>query len=208
MNTALDAMIFHISKLDTIALALKDSTDYSHTSHAGYIADDIVKKDVHLNQSFLDMLYMSRDNSNQIISVTQVSAKHRYIIFGTECAGQQSISVELLQPLAIDYIGLSARYILDLSSINQLHFKASFFKYLKQWNPIYSSRFHSYGLNTAFFEPISYLVQIRREGFKSPNRWVCSLFRYCDIMLVSSNIYSSRIQIDSLQDSCLLALSS
>ena len=74
--------------------------------------------------------------------------------------------MQLLQPLAIQYVGLAPRHVLDAPRVHQHHLESPFLQNSEQRNPIHAGRLHDHGLHAALGQPVSQMVQVRREDLK------------------------------------------
>src|ERR1017187_7061123 len=114
--------------------------------------------------------------------------------------------MQILQPLAIGYIGLASRNILYVMGVDQEDLESSRVQNLKQRNPVHSRRLHGYGLDLARLQPGRSRVQVFRKGRETPHRLRISIPRHSDIDLRRSDIYTCSIQVQARQQgrSCLL----
>src|ERR1039458_7726500 len=99
--------------------------------------------------------------------------------------------MQILQPLAIGYIGLASRNILYGMGVDQQDLESSRLQDLKQRDPVDSRRLHGYGLDLARLQPGRRRVQVFREGRETPHRLRISIPRHCDIDLRRYDIYRS-----------------
>src|SRR5437667_5444993 len=76
---------------------------------------------------------------------------------------QKTHRVEILQPLTIAHVGLTARHILYVASVHQTHSETVILQNLKQRNPEHSRGLHGYALHPARLQPVSKAVQVIRE---------------------------------------------
>src|SRR5271169_2845632 len=113
--------------------------------------------------------------------------------------------MQILQPLAIGYIGLASRNILYVVGVDQEDLEPSRLQDLKQRDPVHSRRFHGYGLDVARLQPGRRRVQVFRERQETPHRLRISIPRHRDIDLRRSDIYTRSIQVQARQQgsSCL-----
>src|SRR3989441_9087272 len=95
--------------------------------------------------------------------MAQVGAQTDHPVAGPEAAAEQPMLVELLQPLGIVHVGLSARDILHVARIHQQHFEAAGFEDLEDRNPVHARRLHGDGLDAGLREPIGQSVEIAAE---------------------------------------------
>ena len=109
-----------------------------HTGLASDVADDVLELDVHLCEGFLHMLDMVGLIFHQHGSLPQVAAQAPDIRLGTEGSGEQAVCVQLLQPLAVQDVGLAPGHVLDAPWVHQHHLKTPFLQHPEQgrrWTP-------------------------------------------------------------------------
>ena len=96
----------------------------------------------------------------------QVAAQAADLILRPEGARQQAVSVQLLQPLAVQHVALATRHVLDAPGINQHHFKPTLFQHPERWYPVNAGGLHGHGHHAALPQPVRQTVQVRRESLK------------------------------------------
>jgi hypothetical protein len=57
--------------------------------------------------------------------------------------------MQILQPLTVEYVGLTARNMMDMLSVDQMNFNTPSFKDLEKRYPIDSRGFHRDGVDAA-----------------------------------------------------------
>src|ERR1700719_3743858 len=107
--------------------------------------------------------------------------------------------MQILQPLAIGYVGLASRNILYVVGVDQEDLEPSRLQDLKQRDPVHSRRFHGYGLDVARLQPGRRRVQVFRERRETSHRLRISIPRHRDIDLRRSDIYTRSIQVQARQ---------
>ncbi len=70
--------------------------------------------DIHLRERLLHVLHMPC-----------LAAQRAYVVGRTKRAAQQAVAHELLQPLAVQHVGLAARDILDMPCVDQQNGEAT-----------------------------------------------------------------------------------
>ena len=98
------------------------------------------------------------------VAVTKQGADDTNSILRTEGGPQQPHRVEILQPLTIAHVGLTARHILYVASVHQTHSETVILQNLKQRNPEHARGLHGYALHPARLQPVSKAVQVIRES--------------------------------------------
>ena len=89
-----------------------------------------------------------------------------YLIVGAEGAGQESIGVETLEPLAIRDIAFASGYVLHMADVHELYLESILFEDLEGCDPVDARRLYSYGGDTACFEPSVHGVKVGGEAAK------------------------------------------
>ena len=115
----------------------KNGLDDSHARHTGNVRNHVVELQVHLGKRLLHTLNVGSGAPHQHSPLTHIGAKRTNLFNRPESAAKQSVGMQLLRPLAVRDIALSAGNILDLTSINQLDLKPVALKDFKDRNPIW-----------------------------------------------------------------------
>ena len=76
---------------------------------------------VHLGQRLLHQLDLSTGLLYQVLPMPQITPQHAHLGSRPERTRQQSVAVQLLQPLAVANIGLASGNVLDVPGIDQQH---------------------------------------------------------------------------------------
>ncbi len=88
---------------------------------------------------------------------------------GTQCADllcwpkrslQQAHRMQVLQPLAIGYVGFSAGHVLYMMCIDQTHLEAALFQDLEKRYPEHSRGLHRHGFDPATLQPVCQPMQV------------------------------------------------
>jgi len=77
---------------------------------------------------------------------------------------KQSVGMELLQPLTVQYVALSARHILDMTGIHQVHIEPMALKDFKNRYPVHAGGLHGNRGNAAGNQPFSQMLKVSGEG--------------------------------------------
>ena len=102
-----------LGQLAGVPFAVHDGLDNVHPGLAGDVADDVLELDVHLGQRLLHVLDMVGSVLHQHGPMPQVAAQTPDVRVWPEGSRQQSVGVQLLQPLAVQHVGLAPRHVLD-----------------------------------------------------------------------------------------------
>src|SRR5688572_27240036 len=78
--------------------------------------------------------------------------------------------MQILQPLAIQHIGLAARHVMHMLRIDQMNFDTLRLQDLTQRDPVHSRRLHRHRVDTAGLEPIGQPMEIFCKAGKRPDR--------------------------------------
>ena len=103
---------------------------------------------------FLHMLDVVGSVLHQHGPLPQVTAQAPDVRVGTEGSRQQAVGVQLLQPLAVQHVGLATGHVLDASGVHQHHLEAPLFQRPEQRYPVHSRRLHDHRLHTALGQPV------------------------------------------------------
>ena len=90
---------------------------------------------VHLGKGFLHMLDVAACGFDQVVAMAQITSQHADLIEGTKATAKQPVGMQLLQPLAVGYVGLAAGYIFHMARVAQDHFKSSSLQDLENGYP-------------------------------------------------------------------------
>ena len=191
----LDPIIAQLRQLTRIPLAAHDGLDDVHAGLAGDVADDVLELHVHLGQRLLHMLDMVGRVFHQHRSLAQVATQASDLPVGPEGARQQSVGVQLLQPLAVQHVGLAPGHVLDAPGVHQHHRKAPFFQHAEQRYPVHPRRLHDHGLHAALGQPLRQAIQVRCEGGKLLYRLLRTVGGHRDEMAGGAHVDARRIQV-------------
>jgi hypothetical protein len=95
-----------------------------------------------------------------------------------ERPAEQPVGHELLQPLAVQHIGLAPRDVLHMTRIDQKNREAARLQQLVQRDPVHAGGFHGDGVDAAGLEPIGDGVQVDREARKLAHRFIVAIRRH------------------------------
>jgi len=121
------------------------------------------------------------------------------LIVRAERPRQQPEGVQLLNPLAIDHIGLAPGHVLDVMRIDQLDIESPAFEQFEQGYLVDTGRFHGDGGDPTALQPIGQALEIGGERRKLLHRLRISIGRNGDKMAARANIDSSGVEVDALQ---------
>ncbi len=92
--------------------------------------------------------------------LSYIGPKGTDLVNRAESTAKQSIGMQLLQPLAVQYIAFSAGNILDVTGINQLDLKPMALKDLKDRYPVHAGGLHGDSRNPTGDQPVGQLFKV------------------------------------------------
>lgn len=114
---------------------------------------------------------------DEIPSMAKVAAQDQEVGVRPEAAEQQAIRVQLLQPLAVENIGLAARNSPDVLSVDEKDLDAALFEQIVPRNPIHAGGLHRHRGHAARLKPVGQLVQPAGESAEFANGLVVAIRR-------------------------------
>src|SRR2546422_6570160 len=139
------------------------------------------------------MLHMHAGHLNQVFAMTHERTNFADRLFGAKRGPQQANRVQILKPLTIQYVGLAARNVMHVLSIDQMDFNISRLQDLKQWDPVDASGFHGHRVDATLLQPVRKGVQIFGECGKRSHRFGIPIGRYGDKDLGRPNINTAGV---------------
>src|ERR1700738_4319026 len=112
------------------------------------------------------MLDVHAGGLGEHLALPQIATQHANFIRGAKSASQQTVGMQLLDPLAIKDIRLAAGDILNVARIDQLDFEPVTFQHFKQRDPVNTGRFHSHAGNATLLEPSGKGFKVSSESAK------------------------------------------
>jgi hypothetical protein len=110
------------------------------------------------------VLLMRRSVADKLVTLSNVGSEFGDDVIGAEAGPDQSVAMELLEPLGIADISLSTRNIFGVPRIYEKDLNPCVNQYLVQWNPINTSGFHGNGVDANCQKPLSECDQIASEA--------------------------------------------
>jgi len=162
----------------------------------------VVELDVHLHERLLHVLNVRGGIVDQPLAMAQVRAQTYDAVAGPEAPAKQPVLVELLQPLGIVHIRLSAGHVLDVAGVDEQHLEPAGFENLKDRNPVHAGRLHGDRRDAHRREPLRQLVEITAEGAEGAHRPVLSVARHGDHVKGRTDVDPGGIWIDRGKASC------
>ena len=116
------------SELMRIAFTRQNGFDDRLPGHSADITQHIRQLHIHLREHLLHPLDVPRCRLHQVIALPPVCPHRADLLRGPERIAQQTVGVQLHQPLALLHVALAAREILRVARIDQVHFQTSLFE--------------------------------------------------------------------------------
>ena len=155
-----DPLVAEFGQLSRVSLAGHDGFDNRHPRLASDVADDVLELHVHLCQRLLHVLDVMRSVLHQHGPLAQVAAQTPDVRLGTEGSRQQTVGVQLLEPLAVQDVGLATGHVLDAPGVHQHHPKAPFLQHSEQGYPVHPGGLHHHRLHAALGQPVRQAIQV------------------------------------------------
>lgn len=188
-----------LSEDEGIPLALDDGTQNGHTGTAGDVADDIVQLDVHLVQGFLHMLDVRGTVADKHIALAGNSAEASDLFCWTEGSGEQAVAVKLLEPLAIEDVGLFAGDVFHVAGIDEADFNASMLEDIIQRYPVDAGGFHGHTGDATGQEPVGKIVKVTGESRESSDRFAVAVGWHSSIDFCGSDVDAGSVGVQGFK---------
>ena len=111
-----------------------------------------MKPDIHQVERFLDVLDMLRSQGDMIVTQTDIATQGANSIIWNKAGAQESVGMQLLDPLAVGDIAFASGDIFDMLAVDQADIDTGSFEHLEESDPIDTGGFHSNRGNLVFFE--------------------------------------------------------
>src|SRR6188474_1097424 len=109
---------------------------------------------VHQHEHLFHPVHRIHDTPDQAVAMTHVAAKSGDLGGRPKTASKQPYGVQLLKPLAVSDVALSAGYVFDVACVDEHDLQTSSFQDLVKRDPINPGRFHGHGGYEAGDEPV------------------------------------------------------
>jgi hypothetical protein len=153
-STLARARVFHSIQHLPVTLNFDDGAQDLLARLAHHAGDDVGQLNVHLRQRFVHVLNVASLAAQQHAALAPERTQHAHLLGRAESPAQQAAGHQLLQPLTVEYVGLAARYVLDVACVDQHRGEAARLQQLEQWDPIHACGFLRHGVDAARHQPI------------------------------------------------------
>jgi len=111
--------------------------------------------------------------------------------------------VQLLEPLAVEDVGLASGNSPDVPGIDQQHFDPAFFEDLVERDPVDPGRLHGHRLDPTRLEPVGQREELVREALELAHRLLVPIVGHRDPVALASDVDAGGVEVDLLEDSLL-----
>ncbi len=160
MPVSLNAAVAVLGQCVRIAFSGHDGADDRLAGQAHDVGEHLGELNVHLHQRLLHPLYPTGLLGEQHLALTGHRAHDTHVTFWAPSGTQESQAHQLLQPLAILYVALTARNVLHLTRVHQPNLQATLFEYLIHRDPIDASGLEGHRVDTTGEQPVGHGVQV------------------------------------------------
>ena len=137
--------------------------------------------------------------TQQHLPLARQRAQRAYRIGRAKRAAQQPVGQKLLQPLAIQHVGLAPGDILDVARVDQQHLEAARLQQFVQGDPVHARGFHRHDVDTAALEPIGQCVQIGGEARERAHRLIVAVRRHRHVVRGAADVDAGGIGVGKRQ---------
>ncbi len=198
IRSGLDPSVAQCRQRMRVALPRQDGLYDRHSGHTGDIADHVVQLQVHLIQSFLHVLDVTRSHLHQAVPMPKDRTHRADRLFRPERSAQQTYRMQILQPLTVGNIRFASGHILHVTCVDQQDGETLRLQDLKKRDPVDACRFHRHRLNLTAFQPVRSGVQVARERREMPYRLWIMIHRHGDVNLRRSYIHTGSIRVQAI----------
>jgi len=185
-------------------LAGNDRVHDPHPGHAGHVRHRRVQLHVHLPHCLLHALDLRRLLLNQGRAVPHTGAQPADFRRRPERCRQQTAGVQLLQPLAVQPVGLaSAGHVLRVPGVHEAGLQTVVLQHLVQRDPVHARRLHGHRAYAALQQPRRDRFQFHRVSAEAAHPLPVVLARNADPHLRGPHINAGCIRVDHLEQPIL-----
>ncbi len=143
---------------------------------------------MHLGQRFVHALDAHSGLLHVLGALAPAGAHRPNFRRGTKRFPQQSIGVQLQQPLAFLHVALAPRQILGVVRMYQPDLEAGLLPYVVHRNPVHSRGLQHYGFDSALLQEFRHALEFRRKTSEHPHRFAIPVWRHRHVMLATADI--------------------
>ena len=127
----------HSREHGSVPLSSHNGSHYSHSGYPRDISERFMDLQVHLFERFLKQLYLPRSTiAPSPLGGASSLAGRQSFAGGVQLPLEQTVAVELLNPLAIKHVSLAAGHVLHRLRVDQDHLETGFLKDLVRRYPV------------------------------------------------------------------------
>ena len=147
-----------------IGLSRDDVAQDGNARDPGDVADHMVELEVHEHHRLLHALDVGGGGFDELVAMPHQGAEGGDRGVGPDAPTQQPKGVQLLEPLAVEDVGLAARDAFDGSGVHQQDLESVCFQNLVERDPVDPGRLHRDRLDAAGLEPRGQRFEIVGEA--------------------------------------------
>ena len=200
-----ESRILHRSQRLSVTLAIDDGAQYLLARFTHHVGDDVGELDVHLRERLLHVLHVPALGFQEHPALAPQRTQRAHRIGRTKRPLKQAVGHELLQPLAVQHVGLAARDVLDVARVDQQHGEAARLQQFKQRNPVHARGFHGDRVDAASHEPVGQGIEVDREAGKLTYRFIVPVGRHGDIVGGAADVDAGGVGVGDRQGGSGLA---
>jgi hypothetical protein len=121
------------------------------------------------------------------------------IIGGAEGALKKTVSMELLDPLAVEDISLAAGDVLDMTGVDEEDLKTALVEDFKDGDPVDTSGFHGHSVDATGQEPIGQSMQGTSICLEGSDGLGATVFGHSGIDLGRADVETGSIEVNLLE---------
>ena len=175
--------------------ALDNGADDPHAGHPHDIRDRVLQLHVHLHQGLLHQLNVRRRRIDEPLAVPQDRPQPQKALVRTEAAAEQTILVELLEPLRVIDVRFPPWDMLHVARIHEEDLEPPRLEDLEDGNPVNARRFHGDGRDADGVQPVGQTTEIAGKAPERPDGLIAHLGRDGDHMKRRAHIQTSGVGV-------------
>src|SRR3990172_9593807 len=111
-----------------------------------------------------------------LIAMPDQAAQGGHGRIGPEASAQEAKGVQLLDPLAVEDVGLATGHALDVAGVDWEPPHAPLLQDLVERDPVAPRGLHGDGVDSAGLEPVGQRKELVREALELPHRLIVPIF--------------------------------